>query len=187
MRIYRTDDVMGDHWNRCNRNECPQLAEFVRMDMDERWLNRSPEVMLETFHWFRGEAFNLIIEDLLALPTNQPVLVEGFRLLPALVEPLLYDRRQAVWILPTPDFRLSAFESRGSLMDIAGKTSDPQRALGNLLGRDEMFTDLLRGEAQARELAAITVTEGMTAEESTRRIASQFGLRTTGRTAPPQA
>jgi len=26
--------------------------------------------MLETFHWFRGESFGLIIEDLLRLPGN---------------------------------------------------------------------------------------------------------------------
>jgi hypothetical protein len=36
--------------------------------------------MLETFHWFRGEGFGLIIEDLLALPPDQDVIAEGFRL-----------------------------------------------------------------------------------------------------------
>ncbi len=38
------------------------------MDMDERWVHRNPETMLETFHWFRGEGFGLIVEDLLRLP-----------------------------------------------------------------------------------------------------------------------
>ena len=32
------------------------------MDMDERWVNRSPEVMLETFHGFQGEGFDLVLE-----------------------------------------------------------------------------------------------------------------------------
>ena len=176
MHVYRTDDVMGDHRTRCDLKACPNLAEFVRMDMDERWLNRSPEVMLETFHWFRGEAFDLIMEDLFELPTDRPILVEGFRLLPALVEPFLCNRSHAVWLLPTPDFRLSAFKSRGSLMDIAGKTSNPERALDNLLRRDDMFTALLSDEAQSRELAVVTVTEGMTVEELTRRVARQFEL-----------
>ena len=40
------------------------------MDMDERWVNRSPGTMLETFHWFRGEGFGLIVEDLLRLPAE---------------------------------------------------------------------------------------------------------------------
>jgi len=40
----------------------------MTMDMDERWVNRSPQAMLETFHWFRGEGFSMIIEDILRLP-----------------------------------------------------------------------------------------------------------------------
>jgi len=35
-----------------------------KMSMDERWVDRSSQTMLETFHWFRGEGFDLIIEDL---------------------------------------------------------------------------------------------------------------------------
>ncbi|MBV8684389.1 MAG: hypothetical protein JO111_16050, partial [Caulobacteraceae bacterium] len=112
MRLYATDDVMGDHHRRCDPQQCPNLTAFVNMDMDERWLNRSPQVMLETFHWFRGEAFHLIVEDLLSLPTDQPVIVEGFRLLPALVEPLLGMRSHAAWLIPTARFRRSAFISR---------------------------------------------------------------------------
>jgi hypothetical protein len=41
-------------------------------------VNRSPETMLETFHWFRGESFSLIVEDLLRLSTEPCVIVEGF-------------------------------------------------------------------------------------------------------------
>jgi hypothetical protein len=34
------------------------------MDLDERWVSRSPQVMLETFRWFLGEGFGLIVEGL---------------------------------------------------------------------------------------------------------------------------
>jgi hypothetical protein len=83
------------------------------MDLDERWVNRSPETMLETFHWFRGEGFGLIVEDLLCLPAETGVIAEGFRLLPHLVKPLLAEPGHAVWLLPTPEFRRTAFDSRG--------------------------------------------------------------------------
>ncbi|HEX6445284.1 MAG TPA: AAA family ATPase, partial [Streptosporangiales bacterium] len=59
LRLYATDDVMSAHAARSDPAECPRLAAFAAMDMDERWLNRSPDTMLETFHWFRGEAFQL--------------------------------------------------------------------------------------------------------------------------------
>jgi hypothetical protein len=68
-----------------------EADEFVKISMDQRWVDRSPQTMLETFHWFRGEGFGLIIEDLLALPPDQGVIAEGFRLLPHLVKPLLHD------------------------------------------------------------------------------------------------
>jgi hypothetical protein len=54
-----------------------------------RWVNRPPEVMLETFHGFAGEGFDLVLDDLLALPPDPPVLAEGFSVLPRLVAPLL--------------------------------------------------------------------------------------------------
>lgn len=82
-RLYPTDDVMADHARRTTAEEAPLLHEFMAMDMDERWVNRSPDTMLETFHWFRGEAFELIVEDLLRMPKETGVVVEGFRLLPA--------------------------------------------------------------------------------------------------------
>src|SRR4029077_3263572 len=97
-------------------------------DMDERWVSRSPETMLETFHWFRGEGFGLIVDDLIRLPDAEGVIAEGFRLLPRLVAPLLAVPGHAVWLCPTPGFRRAAFTSRGSLFPIAVKTRDTDRA-----------------------------------------------------------
>lgn len=176
MRIYSTDEAMADHSNRCEPEDCPRLTAFKAMDMDERWLNRTPETMLETFHWFHGEAFELIVEDLLSLPADQGVIVEGFRLLPKLVKPLLAARSQAVWLIPTSAFRLAAFTSRGGLMAIAGKTSDPGRALDKLLRRDDMFTARLEREAKEEGLCVINVDGAMTVDDLTSRVAHQLGF-----------
>jgi hypothetical protein len=176
LRLYSTDEAMADHAGRCRPQDCPSLVAFKAMDMDERWLNRSPQVMLETFHWFRGEGFDLIVEDLLALPADQGVIVEGHRLLPRLVGPLLAERTRAAWLIPTPRFRLAAFESRGTLMDIAGRTSDPDRALANLLARDGLFTERARREAKEEGLCVIDVETAMSVEDLTARVAERFGL-----------
>jgi 2-phosphoglycerate kinase len=192
LRQYATDDVMPDHGRRITLEDSPFLAAFAAMDMDERWVSRSPETMVETFHWFRGEGFGLIVEDLLRLagsgsgsgPGSGPlapepgpgVIAEGFRLLPRLVEPLLAEPGRAVWLLPTPGFRRAAFESRGSLLQIAGRTSDPDRALRNLLERDRMFTDRLRDEAGRLGLPVIEVDAAMTEDGLVERVAEGFGL-----------
>src|ERR1039457_1681413 len=86
LRVYATDEVMPEHGGGITPQDAPFLSSFKRMDMDESWVNRSPEAMLETFHWFRGEGFGLIAEDLLDLPAEPGVIAEGFRLLPHLVE-----------------------------------------------------------------------------------------------------
>jgi 2-phosphoglycerate kinase len=162
MRLYSTDDAMREHAAGLNTTEAPLLAEFKAMDMDQRWCQRSPEQMLETFHWFCGEGFQLIVEDLLRMP-REPVLVEGFRLLPGLVDPLAAPGRR-VWLLPTPEFRRMAFASRGSLWEIAAKTSNPDLALANLLERDRLFTEELRNDLAALGLPAVEVDIGLTTE-----------------------
>ena len=149
----------------------------MAMDMDQRWVNRLPADMLETFHWFRGECFSLIVEDVLRLPSEPYVIVEGFRLLPHLVKPLLAVSSQAIWLLPTPEFRQAMVNSRRSPQwGFVEKTSDPERALGNLLERDAMFTQRLYEEAQRLELKTIEVDSTMTVDELARRVAEALGL-----------
>lgn len=173
LRLYDTDAMMADHTRRSTPQDAPRLAEFKAMDMDQRWVNRTPRTMAQTFHWFRGEGFALIVEDLLAL-APEPVVAEGFRLLPRLVGPLLGDTRQAIWLLPTPEFRLAAFESRGSLWKIAGQTSDPGKALANLLERDGLFTEELRVEAKQLGLQVIEVDGSLTEDELVSECASHL-------------
>ncbi len=155
--IYDTDAVMSDHSSRCSSHKCPQLANFMRMTMNERWVARSPNEMLKTFHWFEGEGFHFIIDDLLELPKGRFVIAEGFRLLPLLVAPLLQNKRHAIWLLPTPAFRRQSFDARETTWDIPRKTSNPKLALANLLARDELFTDRVRGEVSGLGLHALKV------------------------------
>jgi cytidylate kinase len=176
-RLYVTDDVMHDHARRATPEEAPQLHKFLAMDMDERWVRRTPEAMLETFHWFRGEGFGLIVEDLLRLPRESGVVVEGFRLLPHLVKPLLAAPEHAVWLLPTPEFRQAAFRSRSAPgHGFVWKTSDPAKADRNLAERDHLFTRRLEEETERLGLRAIRVETTMTEDELTERVTAAFGL-----------
>jgi hypothetical protein len=177
LRIYATDDVMPDHARRSTADDSPLLHAFMAMSMDERWVMRPPQTLLETFHWFRGEGFELVLDDLLRLPRQPGVVVEGFRLLPRLVEPLLSTPPRAVWLLPTPGFRQAVIERRGgSAWGFLAKTSDPERALRNLLERDRMFTDILREETERLKLPAIEVAVTMTDDDLVARVTAILGL-----------
>lgn len=181
LRVYATDEVMSDHAQRSTPEDCPLLHRFMVMDMNERWVNRPPKIMLETFHWFQGEGFNMIIEDLLCLlrePNVIPdIIVEGFRLLPRLVKPLLSVPPHAVWLLPTPAFRQEVVEGRGgSAWGFLAKTTDPERALNNLLERDRMFTEIVRDETARLEVPAIDVDSTNNEDDVAKQVTEVFGL-----------
>ena len=177
LRVYTTDDAMADHARRSTSDDAPLLHAFMTMDMDERWVDRSPQAMLETFHWFRGEGFDLVVEDLLRLPREPGVIVEGFRLLPRLVQPLLSVPAHAVWLLPTPHFREAVFDERGGpAAGFLARTTDPERALRKLLERDRMFTDSLRGETARLGLPAIDVDSTTSEDNLSSRVADAFEL-----------
>jgi len=179
-------DTFAAHADRSNPVDDPLLHAFMAMTMDERWLDRSPQEMTDTFHGHQGEGFDLVVEDVLAIPPDRPVVVEGFRLLPRLVAPLLSAPGRAVWLIPTPQFRRAAFATRGSLWDIAGRTSDPPSALAKLLAREELFTDQVAAEAAALGLNVIGVNGDLSVAQLTDLVAERLGLATNRPTPSPR-
>lgn len=176
LRLYSSDASIGDHARRANPADHPLIHAFMAMDMHERWVARSPSVMRDTFHGFQGEGFELIIEDLVALPADQPILAEGFRLLPRLVAPLLSRPEQAVWLLPSRAARRAAFDARGFTWEIPSRTSDPERALANLLERDALFTSDVAVEARTLGLPMIEVDLGQDLDQISRQAEAALGL-----------
>lgn len=171
LRLYHCDDTQAAHTARSNPIDHPMLQAFIAMTMDERWVKRTPEEMYRTFHGFQGEGFGLILEDLLSLPGDLPVLVEGYKLLPRLVAPVLSRPDQATWLIPTPEWRRTAFDLRGSLWRIAARTSDPQTALANLLARDALFTEEVASQTAILQLTCIQVNGSASIDELATRVA----------------
>lgn len=146
-----TDDLMQEHAERTTPEEAPFLHRFIAMDMDERWVNRSPETMLETFHWFRGEGFGLIVEDLLRLPQSPHVIVEGFR--------------------------QAAFQSRAIPGEgFVWKTSDPEKAGRNIAERDHLFTMRIEKEAEYLRLRTLQVDTTLSEDDLVEQVTMAFGI-----------
>lgn len=171
-----TDATIRAHGSMLIPAAAPLLERFRQMSMDERWLLRDPVEMYHTFPWFHGEGFPLLVEDLRALPADQITIVEGFRLLPDLVRPLLLEASSAVWLIPTPTFREAAFAARKPAEAFWLRTADPQRALKNLIARDEIFTAEIAAAASRNGLVSFHVDGGRNAAATATAIADQFGL-----------
>lgn len=175
-RLYSTDATMSVHADRLTPDAAPLLERFRQLDMDERWVHGDPATMSRTFPWFHGEGFDLVLGDLRRLPSDRLIIAEGFRLLPRLVWPHLSDPRQAVWLVPTPAFREAAFAQRGRTDAFWLNTNDPDRALGNVLERDQVFTNWLVRETERTGMGALQVDGTRSVESMVEDLAGRFGL-----------
>jgi len=90
----------------------------------------------------------------------------------------LSDLRHGVWLLPTPDFRSTAFARRSGADAFWTRTTDPARALANLLERDQLFTDELTDQTQHTGVHAFHVDGTRTIDQTVDELAQRFGLHT---------
>jgi hypothetical protein len=176
LALYSTDAMIGAHSERLDATAAPLLERFRRMSMDERWVQHDSVTMYESFPWFHGEGFDLLIDDLQQMPTDRLVLIEGFRLLPDLVRPHVSNPSHALWLLPTADFRQAAFGRRRDADAFWGRTSDPDQALSNLLERDRIFSDKISNDTARNGLEALHIDGNRTARSLATELAVRFGL-----------
>jgi hypothetical protein len=144
-----------DHTERTRPDPHPHRAAFLAMTLDERWVLRTPREMADNAVGSFRDRFEMVIEDLLALPRDQTVIADGFGLLPELIHPLIDNPRQAIFLLPTRESRAVALERRG-WRTIDG-TSDADRARANRLARDDLLAEHLRLSAAKLGFATINV------------------------------
>jgi hypothetical protein len=100
LHRYATDEVVRDHAARTTADESPYLHRFMAMEMNERWMTRSPQTILDTFPWFRGEAFDLIVEDLLRLSATSAAAGGRYACLGSASDPPGLRVRRGLRVLP---------------------------------------------------------------------------------------
>jgi len=85
----------------------------------------------------------LVLEDLLDLPGEPMIVAEGFGFTPALLSPVLSSERQAIWLVPTEEFKWTSMKRRNkpSFRDMV---SDPERATRNVFRRDMMLAERVK-------------------------------------------
>lgn len=117
------------------------------LDPDEQWLCRTPERQARDFEERARAGMRLVLEDLEALPSEPPVVVEG----PQVVPDLLPAGAQAVFLVPTREFQHAVLTPRPM------PSSDPVQALANRLVKDRLYAERIAELARERGFATITV------------------------------
>ena len=162
-----------DHSERTRADRHPARAAFLAMSVDEQWVHRTPREMADDTIAEFAERFDMVLEDLAAM-TAARVIADGFGLLPELIAPVDPDRRRAVFLLPTPEFRDWALARRGWIAREG--TSDPVRARANRLARDALLTQHVRVQALALGYATIVVDGRRTLDDVTAEVETRLGL-----------
>lgn len=174
LRVYHCDRHERDHIARSQPDRHPTLAAPHSFTMDEYWLLPSPEQLAARSRAFNLERFELIVEDLLAMPQDRPILAEGFGLLPECVVPVLTAPRHALWLIAQPDFLAAMRDKRG--MTAPSLTSDPPRARANIIARDVLMAARLRASVIHHGLTLVTVDGTAPIEATEAVVAQHFGL-----------
>ncbi len=157
LAVYHYDRREPDHTARRSMSpgKFPALTSFLSMSMDERWVLRSPDAMAQNVVASWTERFPLVIEDLLVMPGDSRILAEGPGLFPQLVFPLLSSLYQAIWLIASKEVIQAVRIRRPSV--IRRETSDPDRAVENIINRDMHLAKYNRQQAAELGLAAYEV------------------------------
>jgi len=148
---------------------------WYEQSMDQRWLLPSPPTLAERDLASWTSRFAFVIQDLLALPSDHPIIVEGPSLLPWSVAPVIAAPSQAVFLMPTRSFREAVLARRDRDLPesrFEAKTSDPDAARRNRLDRDDLMAG--RIEAACKELGLRRVSmDGLRDLDDTRGLLEQ--------------
>jgi hypothetical protein len=156
----------------------PHRAETARRladpDFYESWVTSSARELAERARLEHVERFEMVVDDLAALPGGGPVVAEGWGLRPELVAPLLDAPEQAVFLVPSDEFverQLATLERAGAFF---ASVSDPDRAQRNRVARDRVLAQDVVAAARRCGLRVVTVTTSLDLATLTELVEAQF-------------
>jgi len=93
-----------------------------------------------------GERFEYVLDDLRALQSPRPIVVDGWGLRPELVAPVTSDLRRMVLLIPTEEFRRVQMARLPRAGAVSRPVDDPEAAQRHRVERDRLVAeDAVRG------------------------------------------
>jgi len=177
---YHVDALAENHFARRVAAGDAEAQAFLNMNMNQRWVERSVETLVqETVEsWTRD--FQLVIEDLLALPKERIIVAEG-NFFPECVAPYLSSNHQAIWLTPTDMFcdqarrqKKAELARRQKRHGMFNEGSDPEKHLRNLIERDQQLARYVKQQAEELHLPLLEVDGSRSPEEMTEQVERHF-------------
>jgi hypothetical protein len=142
-------------------------------DPDALWLRPEPHEMAAAIRRIWDERFSMVLDDLAALPSGVTVVAEGWGLRPERVDPLISSPRQAIFLIPTEEFRQQQIATlpRAGALRIRGVT-DREVAQRKRVERDRLLAHEVVERADALGLRVVHV-DGVGGEGRTRSLVEE--------------
>jgi hypothetical protein len=151
----------------------PNIYQSLGRTLDENWIDPTPQQLFEHILATNDERFPMICDDLRLMPHDPPVLVEGPRLFPKLIMPVLASLNHAIWLIPTAEF-IRASQQRRNKHSIGVGSSNPERLRENFLARERLLADYIGSEVARLGLPFIEVDGQRTVEEVADAVEAHF-------------
>jgi shikimate kinase len=172
LQVYNYDRRDLAHIERLAQTNADYRA-FLTASLEENWVQPEPEDLFQfTLQAFR-DRFPLVIEDLLAVPRESMIVAEGHGLIPELVAPVLSSQHQAIWLVPTEEFKWASMKRRNK-PSFRDKTSDPERATTNVFTRDMLLAEWVKAQVRPHGLTVYEVDGSQPIEEIATLVEQHF-------------
>jgi hypothetical protein len=174
VTVYSCDDHFDKHLQQTTIENQPEFYRVRNMNWDDLWMRPVAKQVEHELAIYR-EQFWMIVDDLLALPNDRPILAEGAALLPELVVAVMAQPNQAFYVVPTPEFQWRMYEKRPWIHHILDECRDPGQAFKNWMERDVGFGAYVTVTAVSHNFPVIHVDGSHTIAENAAQVASHFG------------
>ena len=175
LNVYHVDEAFQNHTKILDPVRHPALTKWFRSSWEERWMQPVDDLVHDAIACYQ-EHFALIREDLLAMPKQQSLLVEGTVLLPRDIATIFPNRNQAIWLIPTSDFQRDYYSQRAWVRGVVEQCSNADVAFNNWMERDVQFAKWIEAEVAELNLQLLKVDGTDTLETNAEVVASHFQL-----------
>jgi 2-phosphoglycerate kinase len=175
VQYYKADDHEANHIQRSTPDLQPVMFKYSRMSWDEIWSQTAEKLLHDEIEYYH-ERFPFILDDLIQLNLEPPVILEGAAFLPELIKQYPVKHENMIFMIPTMEFQLHHYAQRLWIQSILDECHNPQEAFENWMKRDTLFSQEVSHQASVYGFRVIQVDGSMSIQRQFEVIEAQFTL-----------
>lgn len=177
---YFLDPMARNHVKRRVAQGDEKMAAFLKLTIDQRWVERSVDALVEEVLESWTVEAKLAVEDLVAMPQEWFIVAEG-NFFPEAIAPYLSSPKQAIWLVPTPSFADKVRRQREAIQaerckrqNATNESRDPEKHLQNIIDRDIRLAAHVKEQAARLNLTCVEVDDRRSLDEMTELVVKHF-------------